>query len=168
MRLTLDYYFLENLEEIIVKKKIDGRSKEMRLLKAKKERKNIFSQIKKCCVQIGKQDFEKILKGATSYYFLKSQYSDIPFYEITRTGFINHIRHRYTNYESYLDVLRLLETIPFTYRLKLGYLIEIKVYNWLKRKFNRTIEKQCQKVLSEFDEWTIEKGLKTERKDFHL
>ncbi len=135
--------------------KLDGRSKEARLIKARKQRKEIFKRIKQFVVEIFGFEFGKVLSGARQYYLLRSQrgYNDYWEYtdnNITENGILNHIRHVYTNYHDCLAILNELDQIPFTYRLKMGYLTEDKAYNWIKRKFNRIIKKRCYMFFEEF------------------
>lgn len=164
MQLTLDsFLFILKKEKNRKIKKIDGRSREARLIKAKQTRKEIFNQLKKCAVKIVVPEFYEAVQGAQSYYLYKSQWNDgyygdeyenVPY--LNRKGFINHIRHRYTNYDRYLDILRQLDSIPFTYRLMLGYETELKAYKWLKNRFNQAIEMSCYAILTQFEEWQNE------------
>lgn len=133
--------------------KLDGRTRKARILKAKKERKEIFSRLKPCKVEIDEFTFDDAINGATIYYFLKSQGSYMEFLGVTERGLLNHIRHTYTNYDDYLDILRELKLIPFSYRLSLGIGTEEKAYSWIKRKFNRKVKKECQEVFDKFNKW---------------
>jgi len=158
----LDSFFSPKKQIKKIKKKIDGRSRSVRLTKAKKERKRILELVKQSQVLIQLPVFAEILDGARSHYMVKSYHNEEDYYEITRNGFINHIRHAHTNYEECLVNYKLLKTIPFTYRLSLGLDEEQKIYDWLKGIFNEAIEKQCIKVLSKFDEWRYKKARQDE------
>lgn len=132
---------------------LDGRTRVVRLIKAEKQRKEIFKQIIQCNIKVNVPKFGEILTGAKQYYFIKSQWGYEEFYGINEKGLLNFIRHTYTNYQDYLDVLKGLDNIPSVYRLVLGYSTETKVYQWLKKRFNRKVEKDCVEIFEEFKKW---------------